>query len=239
MMIAVAALAFGARAVTVEWGLNLWVVQPINEMFGLDGQYDGTDYYTSVDTGLHWAGISEVYLYVYAYEGAYGSSGWLDMLIHLDDQLYNTKTFDGTDPSIVDGRMWSSPLTQFWDDVENPHYPEETIPVMASSPPTYFSDIPDGMNFQALLLLKLKEPSAQGDTFIYAFLVPWYDEWWWDDNNELQPPEYYKDGVPYFMWGGDWAFSPTDATLLYPIPEPATGLLALAGVALLIRRKRK
>jgi len=36
--------------------------------------------------------------------------------------------------------------------------------------------------------------------------------------------------------GSTWAGGPT---VVLPVPEPATGLLALAGIALLIRRKRK
>jgi len=43
------------------------------------------------------------------------------------------------------------------------------------------------------------------------------------------------------FWGNDEGlrYDSFDFSYLFPVPEPATGLLALAGIALLVRRKRK
>jgi len=220
MLFAVFSLALGARAgTTVEWtdGGIVWSALA-NQMWLTGGQE-----------------VARVYLYVCLHDDPekafyidnHGHKESDEYFLSIHEQLQDG-SFDGTNPYILDALVFSpesgleSPLLPGWE------------------PPTYFTDIPDGASFSVLFLMEYKNP-----------LMKWeYDDGGtWSPTDEVVARFMYQgmsvwgveDGVAFLAFPGDTLNQYTDKnlTIINPIPEPATGLLALAGIALLIRRKRK
>ena len=216
MMVAASTLALGARGAMTEWGLCQQSAQDINALFDPLNEKFPT--------------VSKIYLYVYATDGSWmgGDPIYWDILL---GQLKDG-TFDGTASPIVDCIMFDSPPPAFWEEVDY------TLNFTGPAP-TYFSNLPEGMErFGVVLLGELVEPLYGGETFIY---MPMYTptSWYGNDYDRYHPKPYFKDGVDYLWPVGDFGPGYGSFNPVYPIPEPATGLLALAGIALLIRRKRK
>ena len=222
MMVAVSTLALGARAgTTVEWGLDWWAAAEV---------YWGFNPFS----GFEDRAASQIYVYVCLMEGSggvfhydpaanYPTDYYDENFITLHNQL-QAGTFDGTAPSIIDCIVLTPSLNV--GDVWDPEWQS----------PTFFTDIPDGKSFGLLFLYEyemrpdLYLPNSyvllEGVTFGYQGLEG-----------------YFADGVWHFDLPGDvqWMLINNELTIIpfVGVPEPATGLLALAGIALLIRRKRK
>ena len=206
MMLPVAALAFGARAGTIEWGLDYGLGVEIN--FSL----------TESDPE-EWPWIAtRAYVFVFAGEDT------LDLLanaMRIETQLGN-ETFDGTDPSLVDCKVFT---------------PENLYPEFTGPPPTHFTTFPgvENMEIGVVILLELLYPghySQDPTEYGFRFYLSMEDSPW----SALMPEGVIIRGA---NGDGDWAFTNL-GDLGYPVyvPEPASGLLALAGIGLLIARKR-
>jgi len=218
MMVAASTLALGARAgTTVEWGLDVDSANFINR------------YYIppfNVDYGL-----SRFYIFVVESDTQYFSLDCANFL-SLSAQLQDG-TFDGTGPLILDALVFDS---YPFGDPEN---------WMEWQSPTFFSDIPEGMNFGLLFLAEFEKPDnvngwsislsdpgrvwVEGITFTYAPMALADSSTGHDTGGKNI----------FFFNTGDIGWYSINNNLAIAIPEPATGLLALAGIALLVRRKRK
>jgi len=233
--------AFNAQAGTIYWTLMNTIPDDISQ-----GGADIDQYYLAlgeVENQLQF-NASTYYFYVIQDQGPKGTGKenqnacWAEL--HRYQNQLNAGTFEWTTTpsgSIVDVKTFTPPIHP--QGVLDPDGYQVDNVDSTSRVEDSAEGIDEGDFFGLIVIAELSDSSASkyGTEYIYFILHPAFVE----NLGTVEDPYNLVVFYPYAMQEGETVFTVPDLGfgIFKPIPEPATGLLLMGGVAVVFLRRRR